>query len=80
MGERGIMDPADDSEEVDRCGNCRFWEQDGEIDGECHRRCPTIVFGQMNIAHDTNINCDAIWPLTMSHEWCGDHQRREDPR
>lgn len=48
------------------CRHCRYWqEEDGKVDGECHRYPPTI---------DENV-ADGQFPRVPFSEWCGEWRR-----
>ena len=51
----------------DNCKNCRFWDDTGGGQGDCHRYPPHVV--------DRLDKLD-LWPVTMDLDWCGEHQRR----
>lgn len=51
----------------DCCEKCRFWERGYEPQkGNCRRRSPVLCEGMNQ------------WPVTESHDWCGEFEMRED--
>lgn len=59
----------------ERCGNCRFWNQDdsGTSVGTCHRYPPT-VYGE----HETVV-LQAL-PVSGASFWCGEFEPAEEER
>lgn len=49
------------------CKRCQFWDNANGQVGYCHRRAPGI-----------NPQGNPAWPMTSSHEWCGEFQPNVD--
>jgi|LauGreDrversion4_2_1035121.scaffolds.fasta_scaffold846041_2 hypothetical protein len=47
------------------CSNCHWWvaASGGQV-GECHHRSPNKL----------EIHIGAVWPVTATEHFCGDHQ------
>ncbi len=69
-----------------RCETCACWkdiedekDDDGDTWGECRRHAP---LGLPHVVNETApapwypARLHARWPLTVSYDWCGEHQPR----
>jgi len=54
-----------------KCEDCRFWDQDHKTSslGVCRRYAPRALIGK-SVKGDNAL--DAIWPRTVSDQWCGE--------
>lgn len=48
------------------CGDCAYWERNGDGTGECRRRTPAFI--------DVDDGNCRVWPMTFDDDWCGDAQ------
>jgi hypothetical protein len=54
----------------DSCYNCRWWDSNDELIGQCRRFAPRPI---AVIDHDPRSNFPvAEWPTTLAGEFCGD--------
>lgn len=46
------------------CGDCAYWERNGDVTGECRRTTPAFI--------DVDGENWRVWPTTVADDWCGD--------
>lgn len=49
-----------------KCGNCNYWIDRDNGDGECHRNAPQPTVGEGD--------AEVHWPLTLASDWCGEFE------
>jgi len=55
-------------------------DENGYVDaGECHRRAPSCVSGQVMEEDSWPDNAEAVWPITLPLDWCGEWEGKEAP-
>ena len=58
------------------CIECKFW--DGfDRRGNCHRHAPIRIGADVG-ERDADYAKHAVWPSTLSDDWCGDFVPDED--
>lgn len=60
------------------CATCRFWDRGrDDFDTICRRHVPVAVIRKPD---DPAISRYPVWPLTISTEWCGEHEASPDTK
>jgi len=65
-----------------KCGDCKYWAEQDENDGECRKYSPRKVLAEIYLPDansqgyaDMLVNSmedNAVWPLTHESYWCGE--------
>ena len=58
-----------------KCWNCAYWKKEGAQTGRCRRYPPTVIH---EAGGDGKPLPHARFPLTGSHQWCGEHELAPD--
>lgn len=57
-----------------KCGNCCWWDGEGEAVGTCRRHAPSPLTQIDSPLTNEDINVLVVFPTMFENDWCGEFQ------